>query len=107
MQLAKSMSRLGTESAFRILAKAKALEAQGQALSSNLGAKIDALSPAREEIMWEKIQTAKANGYLIVGMGDAHRTNLQARLTGAGIPQEEVKQSLTRQSNTVNANWTP
>ncbi len=85
----------------------KALEAQGQALSSNLGAKIDALSPAREEIMWEKIQTAKANGYLIVGMGDAHRANLQARLTGAGIPQEEVKQSLTRQSNAVNTNWTP
>lgn len=36
MQLAQSMSRLGTESAFKILAKAKALEAQGRSII-NLG----------------------------------------------------------------------
>jgi aspartate aminotransferase len=36
MQLAQSMSRLGTESAFKILAKAKALEAQGKSII-NLG----------------------------------------------------------------------
>src|SRR5690606_36317764 len=32
MQLAQGMSRLGTESAFKILAKAKALEAQGRSI---------------------------------------------------------------------------
>src|SRR5690554_8238222 len=36
MQLAKSMSRLGTESAFKILARAKALEAEGRDII-NLG----------------------------------------------------------------------
>ena len=36
MQLAQAMSRLGTESAFKILAKAKALEAQGRSIV-NLG----------------------------------------------------------------------
>jgi aspartate aminotransferase len=36
MQLASSMSRLGTESAFKILAKAKALEAEGRSII-NLG----------------------------------------------------------------------
>jgi aspartate aminotransferase len=36
MQLAQAMSRLGTESAFKILAKAKALEAQGRSII-NLG----------------------------------------------------------------------
>ena len=36
MQLAASMSRLGTESAFKILAKAKAMEAAGRDII-NLG----------------------------------------------------------------------
>ncbi len=81
------------------------LEAQGKILSGKLNTKLDDFSPAREEIMWEKIQTAKANGYLIVGMGNAHHINLQTRLNNAGIPHEEVEQSLKRQRNAVNTSW--
>jgi len=84
-----------------------ALEAQGKALAANPGATLGTLSPAREEIMWEKIQIALKGGYLIVGMGDAHRTNLQARLTKAGIPHEEVEKSLKAQSAAVNTSWVP
>ncbi len=83
------------------------LQTQGEALSRNLGATLDDLSPAREEVMWGRIQHANANGYLIVGMGDAHRQNLQARLALAGIAEEEVTASLTRQRAAVNAGWTP
>jgi hypothetical protein len=85
--------------------KNKALEAEGKTLSGNLGAKIDDLGPAREEIMWEKIQ--KAKGYLIVGMGDAHRVSLQGKLNKAGIPHEEVEASLKRQSKEVDSKWKP
>lgn len=84
-----------------------ALEAEGQALAGNLGATLTTLSPAREEIMWEKIQHANANAYLIVGMGDAHRRNLQTRLNRAGIPHQEVEQSLDAQRRAVNTGWTP
>jgi hypothetical protein len=83
----------------------KALEAEGTALASKPGAKIDDLSPAREEIMWEKIKNAK--GYLVVGMGDAHRGNLQTKLAAASIPNEEVQASITRQNTEVNMRWKP
>jgi Domain of unknown function (DUF4157) len=85
----------------------KKLEAEGQALAGNLGATLGTLSPAREEIMWEKIQQAVSKGYLIVGMGDAHRTSLEPRLNKAGIPHEEVEQSLKRQKVAVDAGWKP
>ncbi|MGZ9129671.1 MAG: hypothetical protein ACXW4Z_18000, partial [Candidatus Binatia bacterium] len=85
----------------------KKLAAEGKALSGNLSATLDTLSPAREEIMWEKIQQAVKKGYLIVGMGDAHHANLEPRLNKAGIPHEEVAQSLKRQKNAVNAGWKP
>ena len=84
-----------------------ALEAEGQALVGDLGATLATLSPAREEIMWQKILQARANAYLLVGMGDAHRQNLAGRLNGAGIPHEEVEASLTRQRTAVNAGWVP
>jgi hypothetical protein len=80
---------------------------EGTALAGNLGATLNDLSPAREEIMWQKIRRARARGYLLVGMGDAHRRNLQTRLTAAGIPHEEVEASLLAQQTAVNANWVP
>lgn len=81
----------------------KGLEKEGTALGGNLKAELDDLSPAREEIMWEKITNAK--GYLIVGMGDQHRINLTAKLNKAGIPHEEVKASLARQKKEVDGKW--
>lgn len=93
------IEQLGSESGNKQLKK------EGTALSGNLAAKIDDLSPAREEIMWEKIQLAKKQGYLVVGMGDAHRTHLKPRLDAAGISHEEVAQSLTRQKTAVDAAW--
>jgi len=81
----------------------KALEAQGIALAGNVKAEIDDLSPAREEIMWEKIKNAK--GYLIVGMGDQHRIDLQGKLNKAGIPHEEVRASLKRQKTEIDGKW--
>jgi hypothetical protein len=95
------IEQLGTESGNA------ALQAQGQALAGNTAATLTTMSPAREEIMWEKIRHAMSSAYLIVGMGDAHRTNLAPRLAAAGIPHEEVEQSLTRQSTAVNTTWTP
>jgi hypothetical protein len=82
-----------------------ALEDQGQKLSGDLKVGIKDLSPAREEIMWEKIKYADAKGYLIVGMGDAHRVNLHTKLMDQKIDDEEVKQSLKRQSGEVAAGW--
>ena len=83
------------------------LEAEGDTLSGDLGATLQTLNPAREEIMWEKIQQAVSKGYLIVGMGDAHRTNLEPRLKTAGIPNDEVSHSLTKQQTAINAGWKP
>jgi hypothetical protein len=85
----------------------KKLEAEGTALAGNLKAGINDLSPAREEIMWQKIQVALANKYLIVGMGDAHRRSLSSRLTTAKIDHQEVEQSLVRQKTDIDKNWVP
>lgn len=84
-----------------------ALTSEGQALERNPGATLTDLSPAREEIMWNRIQQAVAGGYLIVGMGDAHRRSLAPRLNAAGIPHEEVEASLGRQQSAVNRAWAP
>ncbi|MCG8326457.1 MAG: DUF4157 domain-containing protein [Chitinophagales bacterium] len=83
------------------------LVAEGQSLATNTNVGLQGLSPAREEIMWQKIQHANSNSYLIVGMGDAHRVNLTPRLNQAGITHEEVSNSLERQKNQINGNWTP
>lgn len=93
------IARLGTESASR------QLETQGDALAANPGAKLDAFSPVREAIMWQKIAAAK--NYLIVGMGDAHRVNLKAKLDAAGIPHEKADEALVRQKKAVDAGWVP
>lgn len=85
----------------------KKLEAEGAALAGNLKAGLNDLSPAREEIMWQQIQVARAKKYLIVGMGDAHRRNLSSRLTKANIAHQEVEQSLVEQKTDINKNWVP
>lgn len=85
----------------------KKLEAEGAALSGNLKAGINDLSPAREEIMWQQIQVALAKKYLIVGMGDAHRRSLSSRLTKASIDHREVEQSLVEQKTDVDKTWVP
>ncbi|HEU4432795.1 MAG TPA: DUF4157 domain-containing protein [Pyrinomonadaceae bacterium] len=84
-----------------------ALTSEGQALERNPGATLSSLSPAREEIMWNRLQQAISGGYLIVGMGDAHRQNLTPRLNAAGIAHEEVTASLLRQRTAVNSSWSP
>lgn len=84
-----------------------ALTSGGQALARNPGATLTSLSPVREEIMWNRIQQAISGGYLIVGMGDAHRQNLAQRLNAVGIPHEEVEASLRRQQTAVTRTWTP
>ena len=83
----------------------RTLRREGTALAGNLGETLSDLNPAREEIMWQNVQRARSRGYLLVGMGDAHRVNLQPRLTGARIPNEEVEQSLLAQQAGVNATW--
>jgi hypothetical protein len=83
------------------------LQSEGQRLSANTGATIYDLNPAREEIMWSKIQLALAGGFLIVGMGNRHRLNLTPRLNAAGISHDEVSNSLTQQASTVNSTWVP
>ncbi len=83
------------------------LETAGTALSGNLAATLTTFSAPREEIMWERIQHANSSNYLIVGMGDAHRQNLEPRLNAAGIRHEEVEQGLNAQQARVNSRWTP
>ena len=85
----------------------KKLESEGKTLSGNTAVKIDQLSPAREEIMWQKILEATKKNYLIVGMGDAHRRNLAGRLTAAKIAHAEVEQSLNQQKADVAKRWVP
>jgi hypothetical protein len=93
------IKQLGTESG------SAELEKQGDALVTNLAAKLDDLSPVRETMMWQKIKSAK--GYLLVGMGDAHRTALAKRLDGAGIPHARVDLELIRQRDEIKKTWAP
>ena len=96
---ARYIEQLGTESANAELV------AEGEKLSKNLGAKLDDLSPAREAIMWQKIQGASS--YLLVGMGDAHRVSLQKKLDAAGIPHFKIDEELVRQQKAIDAAWVP
>jgi hypothetical protein len=93
------IKQLGTESG------SADLEKQGEALRSNLGAKLDDLSPVRETMMWQKIKGAK--GYLLVGMGDAHRQALEKRLDAAGIPHARVDLELVKQKDAIKKAWAP
>lgn len=82
------------------------LEAAGETLAGNLGADLQDMNPAREEVMWNRVVEANNGGYLIAGMGDAHRRNFVARLGQLGIPQEETVASLRRQRAENKAAWT-
>jgi len=95
------IQRLGAQTGNAALARG------GRALERNPSATLTSLSPVREEIMWNRIQQAVSGGYLIVGMGDAHRQNLASRLNTASIPHEEVVASLQRQRTAINSSWTP
>ena len=96
---ARYIEQLGTDSANA------ELETEGKKLAKNLNAKLDDLGPAREAIMWQKIQGASS--YLIVGMGDAHRVSLQPKLDAAGIPHFKIDEELVRQQQAVDAAWVP
>jgi hypothetical protein len=96
---ARYIKQLGTESGDTVL------EAEGEALVKKPGAGLDALGPAREAIMWQKIQGA--TGYLIIGMGDAHRVSLSKKLDDAGIPHARVDEELERQKKAIDAVWVP
>jgi hypothetical protein len=91
------IKQLGTESG------SADLENQGEDLRSNLGAKLDDLSPVRETMMWQKIQGAK--GYLLVGMGDAHRKALEKRLSAAGIPHNRADLEMRKQKEDIKKAW--
>ena len=93
------IEQLGSESANTDL------EAAGKKLAKNRSATLDDLSPAREAIMWEKIQNASS--YLFVGMGDAHRVSLKPKLDNAGIPHFKIDEELVRQQQAVDAAWVP
>ena len=100
---ARYVEQLGIDTRNRVL------EREGRELLANPRAGLDRFSPAREEIMWQNIELARLAGsdYLIVGMGDAHRQNLEPRLNRAGIPHSEVFDALTDQQQEINRNWVP
>lgn len=54
--------------------------------------------------MWQKILAAK--GYLLVGMGDAHRRSLKDKLDKAKIPHRYVPQALLEQRDEIDKSWT-
>jgi len=84
----------------------KALISEGKKLEGNPSAGLLDMSPAREAIMWAKIQEAVVGGYLVVGMGDAHRTSLQTKLDKLGVPHFFVPDALDKQQKAVAAKWT-
>ena len=85
----------------------KKLESEGKWLSAHREATLGQLSPAREEIMWERVKYAARNGYLIVGMGDAHRQNLESRLNAEGIAHARIDVDLKKQQADILADWVP
>jgi hypothetical protein len=96
---ARYIEQLGSESSDAVL------QAEGKKLAKNLKAGLDDLGPAREAIMWQKIQGASS--YLLVGMGDAHRVSLQPKLDAAGIPHFKIDEELVRQKQAIDATWVP
>jgi hypothetical protein len=81
------------------------LKSEGAKLAGNLNVKLDDLGAAREAIMWQKILTAR--GFLLIGMGDAHRMSLAPKLNAAGIPHAKVDEELRRQARDIARSWTP
>jgi hypothetical protein len=54
-------------------------------------------------MMWQKIQGAK--GYLLVGMGDAHRKALETRLNAAGIRHNRADLEMRKQKEDIKKAW--
>lgn len=96
---ARYIQELGEETKNRKLVK------EGEKLEGKPKAKLKNFSPAREEIIWNKVLEAKKGGYMIVGMGDAHRDNLKKRIEAEGIPHEETTVALERQKKNIDSNW--
>ena len=59
-----------------------------------------------DEDIYRAIQ-AGAKGYLLVGMGDAHRQALEKRLDAAGIPHARVDLELVKQKDAIKKAWAP
>ena len=79
------------------------LEAAGDALVKNPGAQLDDMGPAREAIVWQKIQAAK--GYLLVGTGDTHRQHRKGKLDAAGISHTFIAGDLIQQHADNDTKW--
>ncbi|MGB3074847.1 MAG: DUF4157 domain-containing protein [Chitinophagales bacterium] len=83
------------------------LTKEGEKLFKKKTKDLDSFSPAREEIIKERVKIAKAGKYLIAGMGDAHHTNLTAWLDTNSIAHVEVAASLIKQESDVSGKWVP
>jgi hypothetical protein len=79
----------------------------GTAMLGAGGASWSNLNAAREAIMWQKVQEARAGNYLLVGMGDAHHQSLKKKLDAAGIPHFFVEDELVRQKKEIEKAWVP
>lgn len=83
------------------------LTKEGEKLFKKKTKDLDSFSPAREEIIKERVKIAKAGKYLIAGMGDAHHTNLTTWLDTNSIAHEEVTASLKKQESEISSKWVP
>jgi hypothetical protein len=98
---ARYIQQLGTETGNKDLVK------EGKALEGITSPGLMDFNAAREVIMWTKIQQALVGGYMLVGMGDTHRTDMAAKLKKLGVEHEFVPDSLERQKKAVDADWAP
>jgi hypothetical protein len=93
------IQQLGTETGNKDLVK------EGKTLEGNASPGLMDFNPAREAIMWTKIQQALVGGYMLVGMGNTHRTDMAAKLKKLGVEHEFVPDSLERQKDEVKKAW--
>jgi uncharacterized protein DUF4157 len=93
------IQQLGTETGNKDLVK------EGKTLEGNASPGLMDFNPAREAIMWTKIQQALVGGYMLVGMGNTHRTDMAAKLKKLGVEHEFVPDSLERQKDEVKKVW--
>ena len=83
----------------------KELSDEGAKLRPGKGLTLDDLSPAREALMRQRILVAQKKGYLLVGVGDAHRKNLKKWLKRNGVEHAEVELDLKNQKDAVKRRW--
>ena len=83
------------------------LTKDGEDLFKQKNKGLGSFSPAREEIIKERVKIAKAGKYLIAGMGDAHHTNLTPWLDKNKIAHTEVASSLLKQESDNSSKWVP